>query len=84
MAKRKASEPAGEQRRVEVVEGAEGPQLVVDGLLRRHGVLPDGRFFLRDYAYDPADDLEDLGRRYADHLDRAEELRAERAERGEA
>ncbi|HWL36380.1 MAG TPA: hypothetical protein VNQ77_09305 [Frankiaceae bacterium] len=80
MAKRKASERPEERPRVEVVEGEAGPQLVVDGLLRRHDTLPNGQLVLDDYAYDPADDLEELGRRFADHLDRAAAARAERGD----
>jgi hypothetical protein len=77
MAKRKAQEERGERSRVEVVEGEAGPRLVVDGLLRRHVTMPDGTYVLDEYAYDPADDLEELGRRYAGHLDRAAAARAE-------
>jgi hypothetical protein len=80
MAKRKAPERPEDRPRVEVVEGEAGPQLVVDGLLRRHATMPDGTYVLDDYAYDPADDLEELGRRFAAYLDRAAAARAERGE----
>ena len=42
-------------------------ELVIDGKTLRYRQLPDGRYFLDEYAYDWTDDLIDLARRYIDH-----------------
>jgi hypothetical protein len=68
------------EQRVEVVETEHGPRLLVDGVPMRHGVLPDGLVYLRDYAYDPAESLEEVGRRYVAYRDASAARHAARAE----
>ncbi len=43
--------------------------LKIDGKQKKYGRLPEGKFYLRDYAYDWQDDLGDLARRYVDYLE---------------
>lgn len=42
----------------------EAPELFIDKRPVRYGRLPDGSYFLDEYAYDWTDDLMELGRRY--------------------
>jgi len=49
--------------------------LLVDGEPIRYGRLPDGQFFLQEYAYDWSADLAELARRLIDHRDRARAAR---------
>jgi hypothetical protein len=42
-------------------------ELIIDGKPLRYRQLPDGRYFLDEYAYDWTDDLVDLARRYLDY-----------------
>jgi hypothetical protein len=61
------------------------PELLIDDEPIRYGQLPDGQYFLQDYAYDWRYDLMDLARGYIDYRQTTEELRraADRAgERG--
>lgn len=46
-------------------------ELLIDGKPVAYGRLPEGQYFLRDYAYDWHDDLVDLARRYVDYILRA-------------
>jgi hypothetical protein len=72
-----------ELRRPAVVSKAE-PELLVDGGPVPYGRLPDGLYFLHDYAYDWTDDLVDLAQRFIDYQSRTDEIRRERpADRGE-
>ena len=64
--------------RIEVVKGKDKPVLRIDGVPVKYGRLPDGRYFLDDYAYDPSDDLEELARRYVEHRRKADAIRQER------
>jgi hypothetical protein len=60
-------------------EGAAGSEdeleLLIDEKPVPHGRLPDGTYFLGDYAYDWTDDLTELARRFIDHRDRADDAR---------
>lgn len=49
------------------------PVLRIDDAPVAHGQLPDGLFFLNDYAYDWQDDLMELARRFVDYRERAAE-----------
>ena len=51
------------------------PELLIDGVPVRHGRLPDGQFFLHEYAYDTSDDLMDVARRFVAYRRRAAESR---------
>ena len=48
-----------------------GPELLIDGVPVRHGRLPDGQFFLHEYAYDTSDDLIEVARRFITYRRRA-------------
>ena len=50
-------------RQIEIKGGKDGPELRIDDVPMRYGRLPDGKYFLDDYAYDWADDLVELARR---------------------
>ena len=49
------------------------PELLIDGVSVRHGRLPDGQFFLHEYAYDTSDDLMEVARRFIAYRRRAAE-----------
>jgi hypothetical protein len=57
------------------VEREEELELLIDDRPVRYGQLPDGRYFLHDYAYDWRDNLMDLARRFIDYQSKAEEIR---------
>ena len=72
-----------QRNRIETTEGKSGVELRIDGIPVKHGRLPDGRYFLDQYAYDWTDDLEELARRFLEHQRKAEAIRREaRAKRG--
>jgi hypothetical protein len=63
-------------RRVEVQTPDSDEQvLLVDGEPVPYGRLPDGQYFLREYAYDWSDDLMELATRWIDYRDRADAAR---------
>ena len=49
--------------------------LLLDNERLSYGQLEDGKYFLRDYAYDWTDDLTELARRYVDHLEKVKKAR---------
>ena len=57
------------------VEREEEVELLIDDRPVRYGQLPDGRYFLHEYAYDWRDNLVDLARGFIDYQSRAEEIR---------
>jgi hypothetical protein len=57
------------------VEPQEELELLIDDTPVRYGQLPDGRYFLHEYAYDWRDDLMDLARGFIDYQSGAEEIR---------
>lgn len=57
------------------VERQEELELLIDDEPVRYGQLPDGRYFLHEYAYDWRDDLMDLARGFIDYQGGAEEVR---------
>jgi hypothetical protein len=60
---------------IELRERKDRPsELVIDGKALRYRKLPDGRYFLDEYAYDWTDDLIDLARRYIDYETRKKKL----------
>jgi len=61
---------------IEVRPGQEFPELLIDKVPVRYGRLPDGSYFLDDYAYDWTDDLIDLARRYIEYRERSAKVRA--------
>jgi hypothetical protein len=62
--------------RLELREGEHGTGLIIDGEPASYGRLPDGQYFLYEYAYDPSDNLMDLATKFVDYRDRADEVRA--------
>jgi hypothetical protein len=63
-------------RQIEVRDGKDGPELRIDDVPMRYGRLPDGKYFLDDYAYDWADDLVELARRYIAYRERVAVVQA--------
>jgi hypothetical protein len=57
------------------VERQEELELLIDDTPVRYGQLPDGRYFLHEYAYDWRDDLMDLARGFIDYQSGDEEIR---------
>jgi hypothetical protein len=54
------------------------PELLIDDEPIHYGQLPDGLYFLHEYAYDWRDNLMDLARRFIDYRSRADEIQRER------
>jgi hypothetical protein len=67
-----------EGHRIEVLDRKGQPVLLIDGVPVRYGRLPDGRYFLDQYAYDWNESLLELARRFLDHRRKAEKVRRER------
>jgi hypothetical protein len=57
------------------------PDLWIDDELVPYGVLPDGSYYLEEYAYDWRDDPVDLARALIDYRAKADEVRREREQR---
>lgn len=64
--------PDRAERRADEDEEAE---LLVDDEPVAYDQLPDGSYYLSEYAYDWTEDLVDLAHRLIDHRDRADEAR---------
>jgi hypothetical protein len=62
-------------------ERAAVPQLVIDGQTMKWGQLPDGSYFLEDYAYDWRENLMDLAVRFIDYQTRSGERRQRQREK---
>ncbi|MBD0742407.1 twin-arginine translocation pathway signal protein [Streptomyces sp. CBMA152] len=58
-----------------------GTELVlsIDDETISYGQLPDGRYFLHQYAYDWRDDLMDLARAFVDYQRTSDRVRRDRA-----
>ena len=57
-------------------------QLLIDNKLIKYGQMPDGSYFLYDYAYDPSDNLMDLARKFIKHRNKANKIRQEQNKKG--
>ena len=66
---------AREALRARDVEPEEELELLINDRPVPYGQLPDGRYFLHDYAYDWRDNLMDLARGFIDYQSRVEEIR---------
>jgi hypothetical protein len=64
--------------RIELREREGELELFIDDVPVRYGQLPDGLYFLHEYAYDPRDNLMDLARAFIDYRHRVDEIRDER------
>jgi hypothetical protein len=53
-------------------------ELLVDNVPIRYGRLPNGKYFLHEYAYDWTDNLMQLAQRFIDYRRKANEIRRER------
>ena len=60
---------------VDEVESEAGPELLIDDKPIRYGQLPDGQYFLHEYAYDWRDNLIDLARGLIDYRTKTTENR---------
>jgi hypothetical protein len=58
------------------------PELLVDDEPVPYGRLPDGQYYLHEYAYDWRDSLLDLTPRFIDYLTRADEVRRASGRKG--
>ena len=70
-----------EGHRIELRDRKDKPELLIDGVPVAYGRLPDGKFFLNDYAYDWQDDLLELARRYVSYRRRVAAIQAGEAEK---
>ena len=71
----RAREAAREALRAQDVEPQEELELLINDRPVPYGQLPDGRYFLHDYAYDWRDNLMDLARGFIDYQSGAEQIR---------
>jgi hypothetical protein len=74
--KPEAQEYAG--HRIELRPRDDQTELLIDGIPVRYGQLPDGLYFLHDYAYDWSDNLMELAQKFIAYQQRADEIRRER------
>jgi hypothetical protein len=63
-------------------EGEDEFELLVDDKPLAYGRLPDGRYFLDEYAYDWHENLVDLAQSFIDYRDRADGIRRGAGPRG--
>ncbi len=63
---------------IELREREGKPELLIDNVLIRYGQLPDGQYFLHEYAYDWTDNLMELAQRFIDYQRKADKIRRER------
>lgn len=68
-----------EGRRIELREREGKRELLIDDQPVRYGQLPNGQYFLRDYAYDWSDDLIEVARRFIKYRQRVDKVRQERS-----
>ncbi len=52
-------------------------ELLIDNLPVRYGQLPNGLYFLHEYAYDWTDNLMELAQRFIDYRGKADKIRRE-------
>jgi len=61
-------------RRIEIRSGEDKTELLIDNLPVGYGRLPNGMFFLHNYAYDWTNDLMELARRYVSYRQKVEKV----------
>jgi len=66
-------------RRIELRARENTTELLIDGVPVRYGQLPDGLYFLHDYAYDWSEDLVELAQKFIDYQAKTDEIRRRRA-----
>lgn len=57
------------------------PELLIDDTPFEYGQLPDGKYFLQEYAYDWRDDLLDLAKGFIDYKIKTDESRRKDSEK---
>jgi len=67
-----------EGSRIELREREGRPELVIDNVTVRYNQLPNGLYFLHDYAYDWSDNLLELARKFIDYRLRVDKVRRRR------
>jgi hypothetical protein len=67
-----------EGHRIEIHKRADKSDLLIDNVPVAYGQLPNGMFFLDNYAYDWTNDLMELARRSIDYRGRVEKILAKR------
>jgi len=72
----KPEEQTYEGHRIEVRQRRDKSELLIDGVPVAYGQLPNGLFFLHDYAFDWNADLMELARRYVAYRRRVHDVRA--------
>jgi hypothetical protein len=68
-----------EGRRIELREHQGKRELLIDHQPVRYGQLPNGQYFLHDYAFDWSDNLAEVARRYIKYQQRVDKVRQERS-----
>lgn len=58
------------------VQNESEPKLLIDNKSVGYGQLPDGKYFLKEYAYDWHDDLMGLGRALVDYREKSEKIKS--------
>jgi hypothetical protein len=74
-------EPEGQEydgHRIELRTRDDRPELLIDDVPVRYGQLPNGLYFLHDYAFDWSKNLMDLAQKFIDYRRKANEIRRER------
>jgi hypothetical protein len=72
-------------RRIEIHERDGRAELLIDGTPVPYGRLPNGKYYLDQYAYDWTDSLIELAQRFVDYQHKTDKIRQEhRAERRRA
>jgi hypothetical protein len=66
-----------EGHHIELREREGKPELLIDNILVHYGQLPNGQYFLHEYAYDWTDNLMELAQRFIDYRRKADKIRRE-------
>jgi hypothetical protein len=67
-----------EGHQIELREREGQRELLVDNVPVRYGQLPNGLYFLHEYAYDWTDNLTELAQRFIDYRRKVDLIRRER------
>jgi hypothetical protein len=67
-----------EGHQIELREREGQRELLVDNVPVRYGQLPNGLYFLHEYAYDWTDNLTELAQRFIDYRRKVDMIRRER------
>lgn len=78
----KSQEEKYEGHLIELQEKDGKIQLLIDKKPLKYGKLPDGTYYLHEYAYDPSDNLMDLAKKFIKHRNKANKIREEKNKKG--